>query len=293
MYAPVPGTQLALQPEARGVSSDFLDGLRKAFLTGRKGTYPFSVDDLLVDVPDAVTRSLGRCSKNHPAIKPAAKAMFYFGHAARLGRMSRCRDVVRVAHCAMAQHALAEALLRMPKLTREVLHREGQGIGFGDADEWRAAYSGALAEARVAHLLLRVGMDVWLAPVGLDMQSKIDLIAQLPHTAEGLCVQIKSSHLDGKTTCKVFPRGLRHVERQHGVSNERRAYLTRFVIGVDDFSRGRTGVWQACYVEIGSKDVPFSELEACPTIQRPILESAMSALPSLARYVRVTSSLDT
>lgn len=276
MYEPVQGVLLSSCRNGP-IPSDLIDTMRIAFRLGRDSHS--SETDNLPDLPDHFQKRLRPLTRGVQAAYKASCAAFHLGAARRL----ECGPQrSRVAHLANAQQTLTQALLLTPHTMRHVLFNEGHRIGFSDIKEWRATYAGAMAAARVAHVLLHVGLVVWLAPLGLDLYAKIDLLASFESTGQGLCLQIKGDNASAETICRAFA-----IDRAAQYAHED-PYLREFLRGVTDYDRRHSGVWQPMFVRVGSKNIPFHEMEDCQAVQRPLLEAVMRAIPSLARHLRVT-----
>jgi hypothetical protein len=276
MYERVQGTKLALPSvHARPADRDTLGKMRRAFRSAKRGMVggrelsPGLIAspgrDLLRDL-----RMDGNFGGAH-----AVRAAFYLGLQERKSGTRRERDL----HGVLAQQELVQAILGMNANERHLLHAEGHGMGIGDAHEWRAIYSGAMAVARVSYVLMRLGVEAWLPPMGLDLHDKIDLIAY-DGMWIGLCIQVKNHNLTGTTVCRL----MRHDTPE--AAREKDPYLRKFLDGVRAYARDTSGQWQGLFLRLGSMGQHPSELEYCDAVQRPILECVMGHFPTCAARVR-------
>ncbi|HJV33207.1 MAG TPA: hypothetical protein VJ694_04230 [Patescibacteria group bacterium] len=250
--------------------------MRRAFRSGAAGraggrTLPAG---LVSRVERDVARELrmtGQSGSSH-----AIRAAFFLGLQTRPGTAREAS-----LHGVLAQQELVQAILGLTAIERHVLHADSHQMGFGDAHEWRAIYSGALAVARVAHAAMHIGLEAWLPPIGLDMHDKIDLLTFLPTTNDGLCIQVKSDNSVAETVCTP----MRHDTPDAKAETD--PYLRTFLRGVRIYADRTSGRWQAVFIRIGSKGALPSDLDGCADIHRPILECFMRQIPGTAAHVRV------
>ena len=122
---------------------------------------------------------------------------------------------------------------------------------------WMTSVKGANSVARVAHILMQEGIEVYLPTAAIDTDWKIDLIAYCPRAKHGMCIQIKTIrrkrliwyHLANAPTKE--PHG-------HHFSNEQ-----RFKEGVARFRAQNRGIWTSVKLAISSISYETGSIIPC------------------------------
>lgn len=148
-----------------------------------------------------------------------------------------------------------------------------------DYEVWVKEYRGALGAARLARLCMQEEMKVFLPSVFIDIQWRIDLIAQSPKESFGICIQAKSNRTDQLINFRLF----------HQLETDRKEYLADndrlFVDGVSFFRNQNMGLWIPIEITIG--DTAYEPNEVSPPQE---MRKSFQGLLTSIREIHTTTS---